>query len=202
MDANTVARQSAIIAGKMKDELCSKIQAIIDRQIRKEMQVVYLLVEARKLMDRENYTDPVLRTFSNWVVHTSLENRADGSTLILKQFDSFMAQLYERQLMHKDKEHISLGSFREALTGFFKHFHLNASFLKDLKELNIFFSLYCSIVSEGPLVFTASKEKLKYIKKAELTGVSRGVPMKEWPVINWKLTFHDGSTHNWGFHLQ
>jgi len=76
MDANTVARQSAIIAGKMKDELCSKIQAIIDRQIRKEMQVVYLLVEARKLMDRENYTDPVLRTFSNWVVHTSLENRA------------------------------------------------------------------------------------------------------------------------------
>jgi hypothetical protein len=141
LDANTVARQSAIIAGKMKDELCSKIQAIVDRKIRKEMQVVYLLVEARKLMDRENYTAPVLRTFSNWVVHTSLENRADGSTLILKQFDSFMAQLYERQLMHKDKEHISLGSFREALTGFFKHFHLNASFLKDLKELKIFILL-------------------------------------------------------------
>jgi len=60
MDGNTVARQSAIIAGKMKDELCSKIQAIVDRKIRKEMQVVYLLVEARKLMDRENYTDPVL----------------------------------------------------------------------------------------------------------------------------------------------
>jgi hypothetical protein len=195
MEANTVARQSAIIAGKMKDELRSKIQAIVDRKIRKEMQVVYLLVEARKLMDRESYTDPVLRTFSNWVVHTSLENRADGSTLILKQFDSFMAQLYERQSMHKDKEHISLGSF-------FKHFHLNASFLKDLKELKIFFSLYCSIVSECPLVFTASKEKLKYIKKVELTGVSRGLPMKEWPVINWKLTFHDGSTHNWGFHLQ
>ena len=75
--------------------------------------------------------------------------------------------------MHKDKEHISLGSFREALTGFFKHFHLNASFLKDLKELKIFFSLYCSIVSECPLVFTASKEKLKYLQKAELTGVSR-----------------------------
>jgi hypothetical protein len=84
----------------------------------------------------------------------------------------------------------------------FEHFHLNASFLKDLKELKIFFSLYCSIVSECPLVFTASKEKLKYIKKAELTVVSRGVPIKGWPVIDWKLTFHDGSTYNWGFHLQ
>lgn len=186
----------------MKDELCSKIQAIVDRKIRKEMQVVYLLVEARKLMDREDYADPVLRTFSNWVVHTSLENRAVGSTLILKQFDSLMAELYERQSMHKEKEHISLGSFREALTTFFKHFHMNAPFLKDLKELKIFFSLYCSIVSECPLVFTASKEELKYIKEAELTGVSRGVPMKDWPLIGWKLTLRDGSTHNWSFHLQ
>ena len=101
----------------MKDELCSKIQAIVDRKIRKQMQVVYPLVEARKLMDRENYTDPVLRTFSNWVVHTGLENRADGSTLILKQFDSFIAQLYERQLMHKDKVYVSLGSFRESPDG-------------------------------------------------------------------------------------
>jgi hypothetical protein len=72
---------------------------------------------------------------------------------------------------------------------------------KDLKELKIFFALYCAIVSECPLVFTASKERLKYISKAELTGVSKGVLIKEWPLIEWKLTFYDGSTHNWGFHL-
>ena len=113
-----------------------------------------------------------------------------------------MAELYEWQLMHRGKEHNSLGSFREALMGFFKHFHRNVPFLEDLNELRIFFSLYCSIVSECPLVFTASKEELKYIKKAELTGVSRGGPMKQWPVIDWKLTFHDRSTHSWGFHLQ
>ena len=50
IDLDSPACQSAIITGKMKDELCSKIQAILDRKIRKEMQVVYLLVEARKLM--------------------------------------------------------------------------------------------------------------------------------------------------------
>ena len=185
----------------MRDELCSKIQRVLDKRIRNEMQVVYLLVELRKLMDREHYKDPVLRTFSNWIVHTSIENKADGSTLILKQFDSLFEDLHERQLIIRDKEHMSLGSFREALTRCFEHFGLSAIFVKDLKELKTFFTLYCAIVSECPLVFTASKERLKYISKAELTGVSRGVLVKEWPVIEWKLTFNDGSTHNWGFHL-
>lgn len=165
------------------------------------MQVVYLLVELRKLMDREGYKDPVLRTFSNWVVHTSIENKADGSTLVLKQFDSLFEELHERQLIIRDREHMSLGSFREALMGCFEHFGLSAIFFRDLKELKIFFMLYCAIVSECPLVFTASKERLKYISKAELTGVSKGALVKEWPVINWKLTLHDGSIQNWGFQL-
>lgn len=185
----------------MRDELCFKIQKLLDRKIRNEMQVVYLLVELRKLMDRENYKDPVLRTFSNWVVHTSLENKAEGSTLILKQFDSFMVELYERKRMFQDREHISLGSFREALTKCFGYFKLSAKFVNQLAEWKTFFKLYCSIVSECPLVFTASKEDLKYIKQAELTGVARGPIVKEWPVIEWRLTFHDGSTHNWGFQL-
>ncbi len=185
----------------MRDELRFKLQRLLDRKIRNEMQVVYLMVELRKLMDRENYRDPLLRTFSNCVVHASLENKADGSTLILAQFDAFMAELFERKLMFKDKEHISLGSFRAALTTCFDYFGLSAKFVKDLGELKTFFKLYCSIVSECPLVFTASKEKLKYIRRAELTGVSRGISLKEWPVIEWKLTFHDGTSHNWGFHL-
>src|ERR1700683_4725483 len=74
----------------MRDELCLKIQRLLDRKIRNEMQVVCLLVELRKLMDREQYKDPILRTFSNWVVHTSLDNKADGSNLILQPFDSLL----------------------------------------------------------------------------------------------------------------
>jgi hypothetical protein len=54
----------------MKDELIRKIQGVLDRRITNEKQVVHLLVEIRKLMDRDKYNDPVLRTFSNWVVHS------------------------------------------------------------------------------------------------------------------------------------
>jgi len=31
--------------------------------------------------------------------------------------------------------------------------------------------------------------------------VNKGLLVKEWPLINWKLTFHDGRTMNWGFQL-
>jgi len=58
-----------------------------------------------------------------------------------------------------------------------------------------------NILRHDALVFTASKGKLKYIKILELTGVNKGLLVKEWPLINWRLTFHDGRTMNWGFHL-
>src|SRR5438552_3646358 len=81
----------------MKDELVKKIQHVLDRPITNEMQLVYLLVELRKLMDRDGYKDPVLRMFCNWVVHTSLENRAQGSTLILNEFDELMIEVFDQK---------------------------------------------------------------------------------------------------------
>ena len=185
----------------MTDELLRKIQHVLDRRITNEMQVVYLLVELRKLIDRGGYKDPVLRTFSNWVVHTSLENRADGSTLILSEFDDFMAELYERKKLLPHPKHISLGAFREALVRCFEHFDLSAKFVKDLAEWKRFSKLYCLIVSECPIVFTASKIRLKYIRQVELRGIAPGVLVKEWPIVQWRLTFHDGKTQNWGFHM-
>ncbi len=111
----------------MRDELLRKIQGVLDRRITNEKQVVYLLVEVRKLMDRDDYKDPILRTFSNWIVHTSLENRADGSTLILSEFDHFFTELYEQKKMSDRLEHISLGAFRQAFTQCCAHFGLTVT---------------------------------------------------------------------------
>lgn len=185
----------------MRDELLRKIQQVLGRRITNEMQVVYLLVELRKLMDREAYKDAVLRMFCNWVVHTSLEKRTDGSTLILSEIDDYMAELHERQKLLPHPKHMSLGTFREALIRCFAAFGLTPQFFSNLAEWKKFFNLYASIVSECPIVFTASRRNLKYIKKAELRGLARGVILKEWPVLQWRLTFHDGSIHNWGFHM-
>ena len=184
----------------MKDELIRKIQHVLDRPIISEMQVVYLLVELRKLMDRDGYKDPILRTFSNWVVHTSLENRADGSTLILSEFDNVMAEIHERKRRPPYPEHISFGTFRQALGRCFRLFGLSSKFFigfKGLAHWRKVGTLYCLIVSECPIVCTASKTKLKYIKKVELQSVGPGRLAKKWAVLKWRLTFHDGTTKDW-----
>jgi hypothetical protein len=185
----------------MKDQLIAKIQKALDKRITNEAKAVYLLVEVRKLMDRDDYRDPVLRTFCNWVVHTSLENRAEGSAFILGEFDQWFVELYEHQKKSDRLEHISLGAFREAITRFFEHFKLKAKFVGSLAEWKKFSSLYCSIVSECPITFTASRDQLKYVQQVELTRIAPGIVIKEWPIVYWRITFHDGTVHNWGFQV-
>jgi len=185
----------------MKDELKHKIQSVLDRRITNELQVVYLLVELRKLMDREQYKDSSLRMFCNWVVHTSLERRADGSTNVLREFDELMIEIHERKKERPQSIHASLGTFRRSLVLAFKRFGLSPRFLDTLAAWKKFFSFYAAIVSDCPIVFTASRTPLKYIERVELRGVTRGVLVKEWPVLSWRLTLRDGSTHNWGFQM-
>lgn len=181
----------------MKDELLRKIQHVLDRRITNEKQVVYLMVELRKLMDREKYKDPVLRTFGNWVVHTSLSYPKEGSTFLLNEFDHLITELFEHENKSNQLGHISLTEFRVALHRCFQRFGLLGEFVKNGADWKKFVQLYSSIVSECPIVFTASKNNLKYIKQVELTGVSRHG--KEWRSVDWRLTFHDGETMNWGF---
>jgi hypothetical protein len=187
-------------SAEMKAALIRKIQRVTDRRITNEQQVVYLLVSVRQLMDRDNYQDSLLRTFSNWIVHTSLERKADGSTFVLSEFDHFFVELYEHKRKSNQLTRLSLGAFRESLTLFCEHFALTPKFLSDLAEWKRFGKLYCSIVSECPIVFTASKKDLKYVRQVELTSVSPGILVKEWPIFNWRITFRDGTVHNWGFH--
>src|SRR4051794_41148175 len=134
-------------------------------------------------MDREDYEDPPLRTFCNWVVHTRLSNKSDGSTFILAEFDRHFAELFESHKFLNGLEHISLGTFRKALIQCFRTFGLSAKFLNTLAEWRKFSTLYCAIVSECPIVFAASKANLKYVKQVELRGVSPGVLAKEWFVV-------------------
>jgi hypothetical protein len=185
----------------MKDELLRKIQQVLDRQITNEKQVVYLMVELRKLIDRGGYQDSVLRTFCNWVVHTSLSDKRGGSTFILGEFDHYFTELFERKKKSTHLEHISLGAFRTALARCFEHFGLSAKFVNNLADWNKFSKLYCSIVVACPITFKASKTDLKYIKQVELTGISPGILVKEWPTVHWRITFIDGKTQDWGFSM-
>jgi hypothetical protein len=183
----------------MKDELLTKLQGVLDQQITTEMQVVYLLVELRKLMDRVTYKDPVLRTLCNWVVHSSLEQPGEGSRLVLTEIDDQMVRVLEHNGSVPSFEHLSFGAFRSALGQCFETFGLSAKFIKDKIEYQRFVGLYSSIVSECPIFFSASKTKLKYVKNVKLEGIEKDIIFDDWPVLQWRVTLTNGREMNWAF---
>ena len=175
----------------MKDELLSKIHLVLSRPITEEMHVVYLLVEIRKFMDRANYKDPVLRTFCNWVAHIDLADKAPGSTLILREFEDLITRSEEGRELPKPLQLVSSGGFRKALANLCAQFGLVTQLTTDSESWSLFTKLYSSVVSECPIVYTASKENLKFVKKIELHRLAQGSAMA------WRVTLKDDRVTNW-----
>jgi hypothetical protein len=65
-------------------------------------------------------------------------------TLILTEFDNFMAELLERRKVAPHPHYLSLGSFRVSLRECFKKFGITATYLFELKEWKVFGRHYCS----------------------------------------------------------
>jgi hypothetical protein len=74
-----------------RHSLVEKLQSELHRLIETEMQVVYILVEVRKLLEHNSQKDlyPVLNFYGNWVVHTRL-SASPVADKIVRLFDEIM----------------------------------------------------------------------------------------------------------------
>jgi hypothetical protein len=178
-----------------RDSLLEKLASTLSMGLETEQAVVYCLVEIRKLADRDNYIDHHLKMFCNWVVHTSLAQRGEGSTLLLKAFDDEIIRARENGKSIGSSALFQFGTFRQSLNSFLTHFALPKETVDVEAKWRTFIMLYSSIISECPLVFTASKLPLKYISSVELLKA----PRFTWSINNllvhrlrWKLIFKDG----------
>lgn len=71
--------------------IIEKLKSALHRTITTEMQVVYILVEVRKLLENndQNHLFPVLNLYCNWVVHTKL-SASPVADSIVRLFDELM----------------------------------------------------------------------------------------------------------------
>src|ERR1035437_8071152 len=188
----------------MEAQLIDKITQILVAGVETEQAVVYFLVELRKLADKTHYKDVMLRVFCNWVVHTDLSNRAEGSTYILKTIDNEVVRTHEDGTTLGSSPIFHFETFRESLRKLLVHFGLPLDLVDAQAKWRPFIMLYSSVVSECPIVFSASKAPLKYISSIELrknprlTFIVNGVIV---PRLRWKLIFQDGTRQHistWG----
>jgi hypothetical protein len=179
-----------------RDDLIQKIGDTLITGVSSEQAVVYLLVETRKLVDRDNYRDPVLRMFCNWVVHTDLTNKGDGSTLLLAAVDREIGDAAAKNKSIDSLPVFRFETFRESLRKFLRHFAFPEELVQVEKKWRPFVMLYASVVSDCPIVFSASKVRLKHIGRIEVRKAPKLVFSVNGLLVHrlrWRIFFKDGS---------
>lgn len=176
----------------MTDELVDKIRRTLEDGITQEKDLVYLLVEIRKLMDREDkgpkYKDPIIKSFSNWIVHNELSQKHDGTTDILKAFDVIVKIFKENASSKWLPLHFRFDVLQRQLNKLLKHYKLPTELTDDWDRWIKFMLLYASIVGDCPITFKASMAPLDYLQELELIG------RPDIPDLEWKVTLKDNET--------
>lgn len=161
----------------MKDEIVAKLSHEFGCEIHTERQVVYILVEARKLLERENTLRGyrTLKLCSDWAVHPQL--CGPGAQEILKYFDDYEAEFQrsEKTLQEFKCEplhgFLSLTKFRSELIESLSKYGVRVTPLASDAVWQEFIQHYCGVIQDCPL----------HARNAD-TGLVTDVCAVAWPV--------------------
>ena len=177
----------------MEDELLRKIREQLEQGISTECQVVYLLVEIRKLLDRKR-TDCAqygsLRLYCNWAVHVEL-SKAQAQEIV-KKADQLYSKLIKAIPITEEEKNdcrrvFTLEIFKDELNRFLSENELEP--LPDA-EWNDFLTSFLNVIEDCPLVCRAQRANVGEIDEVVLIkemGDASRTPNATVPPIIWAL---------------
>ncbi len=144
----------------MENSIINKINDEIASGIDKECQVVYIMIELRKLLDmqRDSGNDKykIIRFYSDWIVHTKKSTITSEIKEIMNKIDSEIPlnykedvswQIYQKELM----KFIYMESLKDELDEFFKEVGINNVLLEKSNWIKLI-SLLVKILEEQPIL--------------------------------------------------
>lgn len=150
-------------------------------RFKEECEVIYLMVEIRKILEVENKSYKTLRFYCNWVLHTKLCQEKTTGTL---------SEIFENSVNLKKDAHRNAKNLKSVGVNFFK-LNILKKELKDFfknKELPMellnknwwsFAKLLLEIIKDRPVIFTPNK-----IKKLVITKLSNKEYHYKFSLIN------------------
>jgi hypothetical protein len=206
----------------MKDQLFRKIEAELLQPIQSERQVVYILFEIRKLIDRENVAKADcrhLRMLCDWALHVELDRYIVEEHLLL--LESVADHLRVHQMTKEEFERTSkvfdLFGAHVELLNLLRRTGLSRSLPDVFGALwwATFLRYYVGIVADCPLVLRARRTKgaqqntrpastvAKKIKSAAVKGYQIIEPgpneqhLEMFLHLYWEVEFSDGFRTPW-----
>ena len=144
----------------MPEEIIRKLTAQLNKGITTEVQLVYLLVGIRKLIEADDQGAQYcnLKFYCDWVLHSELEG--SGAQEILRAFDKARPFLKRKEnLPRKIRNEINdisgMGSFEKELTRFLENYDL-PPIAQNVDGWAHFFHLYTQVIQDIPLKVKSS----------------------------------------------
>ena len=194
----------------MKEDVRSKLRRELSEPISSERQVVYILVEIRKLLELNADADrfPALNFYCDWAVHAVMDK--EGAKRIVRRFDELQRindesrdggtePVIDQRLRTELDETTELRRFRDQLGAYLSRNQLDPSVAAESASWRTFMKFYAQVVEACPL--TCSEPGLRHVDEVIVKFLDlRGINPDElsiavqWSWVN-KRTGNESRTH-------
>lgn len=194
-----------LTVGRLADmdaSLLVAIRSLLASPIQRESEVVYFLVEVRKLIEPLDKRFPVLCFFCDWILHREMSWK--GAKNVLTIFDQYVTAIRStngKSMAEATRQLSPLISFerlQEDLGLLLFEYHLDAQFVREVTRFVPFLSLYVDLVARCPLVVRGAGVNLVSIDNIRVSKVNAahkapGGPTGQFAFgINWSLRKGEG----------
>jgi hypothetical protein len=156
--------------------IIDKLDRELQEPIASERQVVYILVEIRKLMERNNDTDKyfALNFYCDWAMHTKLDRLGAGR--IVERFNKYQELIEltqctpdgtvpqaDLQFLAQLEDTLRLRKFRQQFGEYLKGNDLPDDIARDDGAWTNFLSYYFHVIEDCPLVCNAPLDHVREV---------------------------------------
>ena len=176
-----------------RNSIVDKLHRELQRPIEAESQVVYILVELRKLLEHDGMKDayPVLNFYANWVVHTKL-SASPVADRIVRLFDEVLYRKINQSTNMKLEDDVvevfNETSLREELHAFLEPFGLPTELCTDSANWYCFRKKLAGVIEDAPLELRSSKtaNPTHFIESIIVKNKSTDDALH----VEWQVVFH------------
>lgn len=138
-------------------EIIEKLNSFLSKNktFNEECQVVYLLVEIRKILEHDNETGyKLLRFFCDWTVHTKKDRKMEGIIEIVTKIDSLISSVDKITTEQNEQilKFLEMNELRKELSQFLTSRSLPNDLGKDNHNWSIFVDILAQVLSGQPIL--------------------------------------------------
>lgn len=185
----------------MQNAIVEKLRQHLQLGIDTECEVVYLLCEVRKLIDKYHAGSAplALKFYCHWALHVDLTYPATTRSF-MTQVDAYVGRILTGQVDivedHRLFEEFLMDNFRVELRNFLKAYGLPAALCDDEESWQEFLGQYSGVIQDGTLTCPAKNHAFNHVTEVVFTTTTtRSIAEQDLPFYpTWEIRLLDGRT--------